>query len=95
MPQVFEGICGLFVGKAGRRLLTEGHLAGSSYWGLSYTVVEGYTRLSVLTYRRLRNQVITMPHIDLILGVCPRMTEWYLNDDNTNALCLESIPKTC
>lgn len=46
-----------------------------------YTIVEGYTRLSVLASRKIHNQTITIPHIDVIIGICPKIAEWYFNDD--------------
>ncbi len=49
--------------------------------GGPYIIVEGYTRLSVLTSRKMRNQTITMPHINVIVGLCPKIAEWYFNDD--------------
>jgi hypothetical protein len=52
-----------------------------------FTIVEGYTRLSVLCSRTLHNQPITLPHIKVIIGVCPKLSEWYFNDD-PSGICL-------
>jgi hypothetical protein len=48
-----------------------------------YIVVEGYSRLSVLTSKYIAGEVRD-GEIPVVLGICANLTEWYLNDDPTS-----------
>jgi len=45
-----------------------------------YVLLEGYSRLSAVTSLHLRGDLTNGP-IDVLLGVCGKLREWYLGDD--------------
>lgn len=51
-----------------------------------YTIVEGYTRLAVLA-SLFPSQGEHQFELNVIVGVCPKLREWYLHD-NQSSLCL-------
>jgi hypothetical protein len=45
-----------------------------------YIILEGYTRLSVLASKYFKRE-LTSTNITVLLGVCSKLVNWYLNDD--------------
>jgi len=45
-----------------------------------YTVLEGYSRLTVNIVKYMANELLDT-HVGVIIGVCPQIDDWYLDDN--------------